>query len=52
MANIEMLGTVAAAVGKPPLEALQGAVVDVLGEKIPEQELRDAVEEGYRCRQI
>lgn len=50
MANVEMLGTVAAELGEPPLEALKDAVVEVLGGKIPAQELRDAVEEGHRCR--
>jgi pyruvate ferredoxin oxidoreductase gamma subunit len=50
MANIEMLGTVAAQLGEPPLEALQDAVVDVLGRKIPAQQLRDALQEGHRCR--
>lgn len=49
MANVQMLGTVAATLGEPPLAALQDAVVDVLGKKIPERELRDAVEEGFRC---
>lgn len=51
MANVEMLGSVAATLGVPPLPALQDAVVEVLGRKSGEQELRDAVEEGYRCRQ-
>lgn len=51
MANVEMLGTVAATLGTPPLAALQDAVVEVLGKKGVERELRAAVEEGYRCRQ-
>jgi len=50
MANIEMLGTVAARLGEPPLETLQAAVVEVLGGKSAPQALRAAVEEGYRCR--
>lgn len=49
LANVEMLGMVAAQLGEPPLDALQDAVVEVLGSKIPEQQLCAAVEEGYRC---
>lgn len=49
LANVEMLGMVAAQLGEPPLDALQDAVVEALGSKIPEQQLRAAVEEGYRC---
>jgi pyruvate ferredoxin oxidoreductase gamma subunit len=50
MANVEMLGTVAATLGEPPLADLQDAVVEVLGRKIAAGELRAAVAEGYRCR--
>lgn len=50
MANVEMLGSVAAQLGEPPLETLQEAVADVLGGKIPAAELRAAVARGYRCR--
>jgi pyruvate ferredoxin oxidoreductase gamma subunit len=50
MANIEMLGSVAARLGEPPLETLQDAAVEVLGGKIPAAELRAAVTKGYRCR--
>ena len=50
MANVEMLGTVAARLGEPPLETLQDAVVEVLGRKISHIELRAAVSKGYRCR--
>jgi pyruvate ferredoxin oxidoreductase gamma subunit len=50
MANIEMLGAVAAKLGEPPLELLQDAVVEVLGKKSAPQTLRAAVEEGYRCQ--
>ena len=49
-ANVAMLGAVAAAVGEPPLETLQEAVVDTLGGKADPDELRAAVAEGYRCR--
>jgi pyruvate ferredoxin oxidoreductase gamma subunit len=50
MANVEMLGSVAAMLGEPPLEALQDAAAEVLGKKIPAAELRAAVRKGYRCR--
>lgn len=50
MANVEMLGSVAAQLGEPPLETLQEAVADVLGGKIPAAELRAAVARGYQCR--
>ena len=50
MANVEMLGSVAATLGEPPLEALQDAAVEILGGKIPAAELRAAVTRGYRCR--
>jgi len=49
MANVEMLGTVAAALGEPSLEALQDAVVETLGKKIAAEDLRAAVAQGYRC---
>jgi pyruvate ferredoxin oxidoreductase gamma subunit len=50
MANVEMLGSVAAALGEPPLDTLQDAAADVLGGKIPPAEVRAAVARGYRCR--
>lgn len=50
MANVEMLGSVAAALGEPPLETLQDAAVEILGGKIPAADLCAAVERGYRCR--
>jgi pyruvate ferredoxin oxidoreductase gamma subunit len=50
MANVEMLGSVAAALGEPPLETLQDAAAEILGGKIPPAELRAAVSKGYRCR--
>ena len=42
-----MLGAVAAELGEPPLEALQDAIVDVLGSKSPPEELRAAAAEGF-----
>jgi pyruvate ferredoxin oxidoreductase gamma subunit len=48
-ANLVMLGAVAAVLGEPALEPLQAAALDVLGKKVREQEIRQAVEEGYRC---
>jgi pyruvate ferredoxin oxidoreductase gamma subunit len=50
MANVEMLGTVAAQLGEPPLETLQDAAAEILGGKISASELRAAVTKGYRCR--
>jgi pyruvate ferredoxin oxidoreductase gamma subunit len=50
MANVEMLGSVAAVLGEPPLETLQDAAAEILGGKIPPAELRAAVSKGYRCR--
>lgn len=49
MANVEMLGAVAFALGEPPLDRLQDAVVEVLGTKSSAQALREAVAEGYGC---
>jgi pyruvate ferredoxin oxidoreductase gamma subunit len=49
MANVEMLGTVAAQLGEPPLATLQDAAAEVLGGKIPAAELRAAVTRGYGC---
>ena len=46
-ANVAMLGAVAAALGEPPLEALQDAIVDVLGKKSPPDALRAAAAEGF-----
>ena len=48
-ANVTMLGAVAAALGEPPLEAIQDAAVEVLGAKADPDELRAAVAEGYAC---
>jgi pyruvate ferredoxin oxidoreductase gamma subunit len=49
-ANLVMLGAVAAQLGEPPLELLQEAAVEELGGKLGADEIRAAVEEGYRCR--
>jgi Pyruvate/2-oxoacid:ferredoxin oxidoreductase gamma subunit len=46
--NLVMVGAVAAALGEPPLEDLQEAAVELLGGKLAVDDLRDAVEEGYR----
>jgi pyruvate ferredoxin oxidoreductase gamma subunit len=48
-ANVTMLGAVAAALGEPPLDALQDAAVEVLGGKADAAEVRAAVAEGYAC---
>jgi hypothetical protein len=44
-----MVGAVGAALGEPALEAIQDAAVAVLGKKVDETAVREAVEEGYRC---
>jgi Pyruvate/2-oxoacid:ferredoxin oxidoreductase gamma subunit len=48
--NVAMLGAVAAALGEPPLETLQAAIVDTLGAKASSDELRAAAAEGFACR--
>ena len=50
MANVEMLGAVAAQLGEPPLQTVQDAAAEILGGKIDAGELRAAVAKGYRCR--
>jgi len=47
--NLVMVGAVAAELGEPPLAALQAAAVDELGGKLAADDIRAAVEEGYRC---
>jgi pyruvate ferredoxin oxidoreductase gamma subunit len=47
--NLVMLGAVAAALGEPPLGALQDAAVETLGRKVGADEIREAVAEGYAC---
>jgi pyruvate ferredoxin oxidoreductase gamma subunit len=49
-ANVAMRGAVAAALGEPPLETLQDAVVETLGGKVEPAALRAAVAEGYAWR--
>ena len=46
-ANVAMLGAVASALGEPPLETLQDAIVEVLGRKSPPAALRAAAAEGF-----
>ena len=45
--NILMLGAVAAALGEPPLAELQDAAVAQLGKKVPPDDVRDALAEGF-----
>jgi pyruvate ferredoxin oxidoreductase gamma subunit len=47
-ANVAMLGAVAAALGEPPLETLQDAIVATLGAKVSHDALRAAASEGFR----
>ncbi len=47
--NLTMLGALAAALGEPPLAAVQDAATRTLGRKVAPTEVRDAVAEGYRC---
>lgn len=49
VANVAMLGAVAAALGEPPLATLQAAIVDTLGAKASADALRAAAAEGYAC---
>ena len=46
--NLVMVGAVAATLGEPPLEEVQEAAVELLGGKLAADDLRGAVEEGYR----
>ena len=45
--NVAMLGAVAAALGEPPLETLQDAIVETLGAKASPDALRAAAAEGF-----
>jgi 2-oxoacid:acceptor oxidoreductase gamma subunit (pyruvate/2-ketoisovalerate family) len=45
--NIVMLGAVARALGAPRLDDLQEAAVETLGRKVPAEDVRRALEEGY-----
>ena len=49
-ANLVMVGAVAAELGEPTLEQVQDAAVELLGRKAGAEQVRAAVEEGYRCR--
>ena len=46
--NVTLAGAVAALAGTPA-ERVADAAVQLLGKKVPPQELRDAVLEGYAC---
>ena len=48
-ANVVMLGAVAAALGEPPLAALEDAAAEQLGRKASPDEVRAAVRKGYAC---
>jgi pyruvate ferredoxin oxidoreductase gamma subunit len=47
--NLIMVGALAAAVGEPPVNAVVDAAVELLGRKVPPDEVRAAVEEGFEC---
>jgi pyruvate ferredoxin oxidoreductase gamma subunit len=47
--NLVMLGAAAAAVDGAPLEAVQDAAVQMLGQKVAADEIRAAVAEGHAC---
>jgi pyruvate ferredoxin oxidoreductase gamma subunit len=49
LANVAMLGAVAATLGEPPLETLQDAIVETLGGKASPEALRAAAAEGFAC---
>jgi Pyruvate/2-oxoacid:ferredoxin oxidoreductase gamma subunit len=48
-ANLIMVGALAAAVGEPPVEFVADAAADLLGKKVPPEDVRTAVTEGYLC---
>jgi pyruvate ferredoxin oxidoreductase gamma subunit len=45
--NLVMLGAVAAELGEPPLAVLEDAASETLGRKVPVDDLRRALSEGY-----
>jgi pyruvate ferredoxin oxidoreductase gamma subunit len=47
--NLVIAGALAAALGDP-LDAVVDAAVEQLGKKVPADDVRRAVEEGYRCK--
>src|SRR6185312_8545362 len=48
--NLVMLGAAAAALGEPPLEAVQAAAVETLDGKVAANDVREAVARGYACQ--
>jgi pyruvate ferredoxin oxidoreductase gamma subunit len=48
-ANLIMVGALAAAVGEPPVADVANAAIELLGKKVPAEDVRAAVEEGYAC---
>jgi Pyruvate/2-oxoacid:ferredoxin oxidoreductase gamma subunit len=47
--NLIMVGALAAALGEPPVSYVADAAVELLGKKVPADQVRSAVLEGYRC---
>jgi pyruvate ferredoxin oxidoreductase gamma subunit len=47
--NLIMVGALAAALREPPLAAVTEAASELLGAKVPLEEISDAVEEGFAC---
>jgi pyruvate ferredoxin oxidoreductase gamma subunit len=47
--NLVLAGALAAALGDP-VDAVVAAAVELLGKKVPADEIRRAVEEGYGCQ--
>jgi pyruvate ferredoxin oxidoreductase gamma subunit len=47
--NLIMVGALAAALREPPLSAVTQAASELLGAKVPLDEISDAVEEGFAC---
>jgi pyruvate ferredoxin oxidoreductase gamma subunit len=48
-ANLIMVGALAAVIGEPPVSDVADAATELLGKKVPPEEVRRAVLEGYRC---
>jgi hypothetical protein len=44
-----MVGALAAALGEPSVQEVASAAIELLGKKAPQNDVRDAVEEGYAC---
>jgi Pyruvate/2-oxoacid:ferredoxin oxidoreductase gamma subunit len=47
--NLIMVGALAAALGEPSVQEVASAAIELLGKKAPQNDVRDAVEEGYAC---